>query len=67
LPDQPATPISIAARSASGSRIRTPGIGQPLWIDALVAASVYREWLINLGRRDPLHALPTCYVSSRDD
>ena len=29
-----------------------PTIGRALWIDALVAASVYREWLVNLGRRD---------------
>lgn len=29
-----------------------PAIGRALWIDALVAASVYREWLVNLGRRD---------------
>ncbi|WP_454884934.1 Crp/Fnr family transcriptional regulator [Sphingomonas oryzagri] len=31
-----------------------PAVGRALWIDALVAASVYREWLVNLGRRDSL-------------
>jgi len=31
-----------------------PAIGRALWIDALVAASIYREWLVNLGRRDAL-------------
>jgi CRP-like cAMP-binding protein len=29
-----------------------PGIGRALWIDGLVDASIYREWILNVGRRD---------------
>lgn len=28
-----------------------PNIGKALWLDALVDASIYREWLTNIGRR----------------
>ena len=29
-----------------------PAAGQALWIDALVEASIHREWLLNVGRRN---------------
>ncbi|WP_166040901.1 Crp/Fnr family transcriptional regulator [Sphingosinicella sp. YJ22] len=29
-----------------------PNIGQALWRDALIDASVFREWVLNVGRRD---------------
>lgn len=29
-----------------------PAIGRAMWIDALIDASVYREWIVNVGRRD---------------
>jgi CRP-like cAMP-binding protein len=29
-----------------------PNIGRAMWIDALVDASVFREWIVNVGRRD---------------
>ena len=29
-----------------------PTAGQALWIDALVEASIHREWLLNVGRRN---------------
>ncbi|AOH86318.1 Crp/Fnr family transcriptional regulator [Sphingomonas panacis] len=29
-----------------------PAIGQALWIEGLVDASIYREWVLNVGRRD---------------
>jgi CRP-like cAMP-binding protein len=32
--------------------LRRPAIGLALWIDALVDASIYREWVLNVGRRD---------------
>jgi CRP-like cAMP-binding protein len=28
-----------------------PNIARALWIDALVDASIYREWVTNVGRR----------------
>jgi CRP-like cAMP-binding protein len=29
-----------------------PAVGQALWIDSLIDASVFREWVLNVGRRD---------------
>lgn len=29
-----------------------PEIGRALWIDALIDASIYREWITNVGQRD---------------
>src|SRR6185312_8674075 len=29
-----------------------PAIGRAMWIDTLVEASIFREWLANVGRRD---------------
>lgn len=29
-----------------------PGVGRAMWIDALVDASLAREWVLNVGRRD---------------
>jgi CRP-like cAMP-binding protein len=29
-----------------------PTVGKAMWIDALVDASIYREWVVNVGRRD---------------
>jgi CRP-like cAMP-binding protein len=29
-----------------------PGIGRALWIDTLIDASIFREWVVNVGRRD---------------
>ncbi|HEY0112512.1 MAG TPA: Crp/Fnr family transcriptional regulator [Allosphingosinicella sp.] len=29
-----------------------PEIGQALWIDTLIDASIFREWVVNVGRRD---------------
>jgi CRP-like cAMP-binding protein len=31
---------------------RSPKIGLAMWYDTLVDASIFREWLLNLGRRD---------------
>ena len=32
--------------------LRHPMIGRALWIDALIDSSIYREWVLNIGRRD---------------
>lgn len=29
-----------------------PSVSQALWIDALIEASIHREWLLNIGRRN---------------
>lgn len=29
-----------------------PNIAEALWIDALIEASIFREWVVNVGRRD---------------
>ncbi len=31
---------------------RDPAIGRALWIDTLIDASIFREWVVNVGRRD---------------
>jgi CRP-like cAMP-binding protein len=44
-----------------------PAVGRAMWFDALVDASIYREWVLNVGRRDArariAHVL--CEVSLR--
>ena len=46
---------------------RHPAIGRAFWIDGLVEASIYREWLLNVGRRSArariAHLL--CEISAR--
>jgi len=32
--------------------LRHPIIGRALWTDALIDASIFREWVLNVGRRD---------------
>lgn len=32
--------------------LKRPAIGRAMWIDALVDASIFREWVLNVGRRD---------------
>jgi len=32
--------------------LERPTIGQAMWIDTLVDASIFREWITNVGRRD---------------
>lgn len=29
-----------------------PAVGEAMWVDALVEASIFREWITNVGRRD---------------
>jgi CRP-like cAMP-binding protein len=29
-----------------------PAVGEAMWIDALIDASIFREWVLNVGRRD---------------
>jgi CRP-like cAMP-binding protein len=32
--------------------LREPSVARALWVDALVDASIYREWITNVGQRD---------------
>jgi CRP-like cAMP-binding protein len=32
--------------------LSNPAIGRALWIDTLIDASIFREWVVNVGRRD---------------
>jgi CRP-like cAMP-binding protein len=32
--------------------LQHPAIGRAMWVDALVDASIFREWVLNVGRRD---------------
>ena len=32
--------------------LRRPAVGRAFWTDALVDASIFREWVLNVGRRD---------------
>jgi CRP-like cAMP-binding protein len=52
---QALTRITIAEMMIPALRDLTqtcPAVGQALWIDALVEASIHREWLLNIGRRN---------------
>lgn len=31
---------------------RSPNLGKAMWLDTLVDASIFREWVVNVGRRD---------------
>lgn len=39
----------LALRDLALSR---PAIGEALWIDTLIDAAIFREWVVNVGRRD---------------
>ena len=32
--------------------LQEPSIAEALWVDALIDSSIYREWVVNVGRRD---------------
>jgi CRP-like cAMP-binding protein len=32
--------------------LSNPAVGRALWIDTLIDASIFREWVVNVGRRD---------------
>jgi CRP-like cAMP-binding protein len=34
-----------------------PKIGRALWIDTLIDGSIFREWILNVGRRDAKHRI----------
>lgn len=34
--------------------LQRPGIAKAMWIDTLIDSSIFREWVLNVGRRDSL-------------
>jgi CRP-like cAMP-binding protein len=52
---QTITPASVAWIPASEIKLLSqdhPRIGEALWRDTLIDASIFREWVVNVGRRD---------------
>jgi CRP-like cAMP-binding protein len=41
-------PVSVLQDLA----LTRPAIGRALWVDTLIDASIFREWVVNVGRRD---------------
>jgi len=46
-----------------------PRVGQGMWIDTLVDAAIFREWIVNVGRRDSISRLShlLCEIALRLD
>ena len=45
--------IAFIPRSAlSDLALARPAVGRALWIQTLIDASIFREWVVNVGRRD---------------
>ncbi len=42
----------IPRRAVEELMLVSPSIGRALWIDTLIDASIFREWVVNVGRRD---------------
>ena len=42
----------IPRREVARIAFERPNVGKALWIDTLVDASIFREWIANVGRRD---------------
>jgi len=47
-----ATVVDIPVLALRDLVLSRPTIGRAMWIDALVDASIFREWIVNVGRRD---------------
>jgi CRP-like cAMP-binding protein len=45
--------VAFIPRSALRELILAqPGVGMAMWVDTLIDASIYREWVVNVGKRD---------------
>jgi len=44
--------VEIDRAALQDMALRRPAVGRALWIEALVEASILREWVLNVGRRD---------------
>jgi CRP-like cAMP-binding protein len=52
-----ATVAEIPIASLQELALNHPAIAKAMWIDALVDASIAREWIVNVGRRDARSAI----------
>lgn len=48
----PATLVQFPAEQLLALCYRYPEIGKALWLESLVEAAIFREWVANVGRRD---------------
>lgn len=44
--------VSIERGALQDLATQRPNVSRAMWIDALIDSSIYREWVINVGRRD---------------
>jgi CRP-like cAMP-binding protein len=44
--------VGIERQALRTIALERPSVGQAMWVDALVDASIYREWVTNVGQRD---------------
>lgn len=44
--------IDVEREALQALSTARPAVGRAMWIDALIDASVFREWVVNVGRRD---------------
>jgi CRP-like cAMP-binding protein len=44
--------LGIDREALQAIALERPAIGKAMWIDSLVDSSIYREWVMNVGRRD---------------
>jgi len=53
--------VAVVPRDAMVELIDTHArLGKAMWIDTLIDASIYREWIVNVGRRDARSG--TCHL-----
>ena len=60
----PARWSPISARGAAGPDIPRPAIGAAVIHSTLIEASILREWVVNVGRRDARARIAHIFVSS---
>ena len=55
--------VALIAHDAMKQLIhRHPGIGDAFWRDTLIDAAIFREWIVNVGSREPIVGLLTSCV-----
>jgi CRP-like cAMP-binding protein len=47
----------VPAQAMVDLAFRMPGIGMAMWYETLVEGSIFREWILNVGRRDAFTAI----------
>ncbi|MBY0520461.1 MAG: Crp/Fnr family transcriptional regulator [Sphingomonas sp.] len=48
----PATLVQFPADALLALAYRFPELGKALWLESLIEAATFREWVVNIGRRD---------------